>query len=443
MVSARERLEGAYGPAGDGHMRSGAPWPAPMHEQAFHGLAGEFVRLVDPVTEADPHGLLMQFLAAVGNAVGRSVGAMADGSLHPTLIWPVQVGRTAKARKGTSWARVREVMELACPEWAERCVVGGLSTGEGLVHQIRDQRIDKRKARKGEKADLLGFITDVVDVGVSDKRLTAVESEFTSVFRMAARDGNTLSTTLRTLWDTGQGGGLTKTDPSRVKRGHVTVIGHCTLDELRLVVSDTDISGGLVNRFLWVCVDRSKLLPEGGRVDTRKRDALVERLRERIDAGAELDRLARTRKARTLWSSSYEQLTADRPGRLGLVLGRAEAQVLRLSLVYAVLDGRETVDVEHLEAALAVWKYCERSAAYVFGDATGDELADRMIAALRRHEEGLTRSELREQVGRKRSEERFAMALDRLEQYGLARMEQETTRGRPAERWFAVKEEER
>src|SRR5438128_2157582 len=48
-----------------------APAPEPLRAAAFHGLAGEFVRAVDPHTEADPAAMLTQFLAAFGNACGR------------------------------------------------------------------------------------------------------------------------------------------------------------------------------------------------------------------------------------------------------------------------------------------------------------------------------------------------------------------------------------
>ena len=45
-------------------------WPEPLDEAAFHGLAGEFVRMVEPHTEADPNALLVQVLVSYGNAIG-------------------------------------------------------------------------------------------------------------------------------------------------------------------------------------------------------------------------------------------------------------------------------------------------------------------------------------------------------------------------------------
>jgi hypothetical protein len=419
-------------------------WPSPMRAEAFHGLPGEFVAMVEPHSEADKHGLLVQFLAAAGNAIGRGPGYMADGAFHPTLLWPVLVGVSAKSRKGTAWSRVRETMEIADAEWLTR-IEGGLASGEGLVYRIRDERRERRKPKKDETPDADGLVEEIVDAGVSDKRLLVVETEFAQVFKVLQREGNTLSVVLRTLWDFGEAGGLTKRDPTRVSRGHLTTIGHCTVDELRAVVSAVDIANGLINRFVFCCVRRSKLLPEGGFVPPDELEEFASHLREALREATTLNgALARSEEARELWAELYPRLTADEPGRLGQATSRAEAQVLRLSLIYAVLDGRSVIDTEHVQAALAVWDYCHASAGYVFGEATGDPLADRIRDGLRAAQAGLTRTQIRELVGGREPEERIEIALGLLERYGFARMTtEEETGGRPAERWWAGKEQDR
>jgi hypothetical protein len=48
------------------------PWPAPLTDDAFHGVAGEIVRAIEPHSEADPAALLIQFLVAFGNLVGHA-----------------------------------------------------------------------------------------------------------------------------------------------------------------------------------------------------------------------------------------------------------------------------------------------------------------------------------------------------------------------------------
>lgn len=52
-------------------MPTRSPYPTPLGEAAYHGIVGEFVRLVEPHTEADSNFLLIQFLAYAGNYMGR------------------------------------------------------------------------------------------------------------------------------------------------------------------------------------------------------------------------------------------------------------------------------------------------------------------------------------------------------------------------------------
>jgi hypothetical protein len=125
-------------------------------------------------------------------------------------------------------------------------------------------------------------------------------------------------------------------------------------------------------------------------------------------------------------------------GMLGAITSRAEAQVLRLSLLYAALDESLTIRGEHLLAALAVWKYCEDSAKYIFGDALGDPVADTILVALRESSDGLSRTDLRDLFGRNKSASRISAALAVLQERGLIGMRKQQTDGRPTEVWFAI-----
>ena len=76
-------------------------------------------------------------------------------------------------------------------------------------------------------------------------------------------------------------------------------------------------------------------------------------------------------------------------------------------------------------------------ARYLFGDATGDPVADRVLEALRAHPAGSTRTEIRDILERNKNAERLRQALVLLRQTGLARRATEETGGRQAESWFA------
>ena len=132
-------------------------------------------------------------------------------------------------------------------------------------------------------------------------------------------------------------------------------------------------------------------------------------------------------------------LSGDRHGLAGFLTGRAEAHVLRLSLIYAILDRATKVTVKHLAAALAVWQYSEDSVRCIFGDSTGNPLADEIMAFLRQVPSGMSRTEIRDMVGKNLPSDRIGQALGVLLGLGLARWEKQNTPGRPVELWFAVR----
>lgn len=135
----------------------------------------------------------------------------------------------------------------------------------------------------------------------------------------------------------------------------------------------------------------------------------------------------------------YHDLSAAKPGLFGAVTSRAEAYVVRLSLVYAVLDCAEFIRREHLEAALAAWRYCEDSAKYIFDESLGDPDSDALLAALREAGAlGLTRTEINEQVfNRHKTKAEIDRALNMFAEGALAESKTDPTEGRAAERWFA------
>jgi hypothetical protein len=407
-------------------------WPGPLGEAAYHGLAGDVVRAIEPHSEADPVALLLQFLAGFGNAAGRGHYVQVEGDRHPPQVWPVLVGETAKARKGTSWGRVRHLLELASPIWATGCLASGLSSGEGLIWQVRDPL-----TRRTKDKDSGEYREEEIDSGVADKRLLVTEAEFASPLRMFERGGNTLSSTLRALWDTGDCRALTKNSPARTTGSMVTVIGHITIEELRRYMTRTELGNGLANRFLFVLARRSKALPfGGGPVDLQQLGERVADRLGRIEARGE-QLVMWTDSARRLWAERYEQLSAGQPGMAGAVISRAEAQTLRLALLYALLDGVVYLEPEHLRAAFAAWHYCEQSAAHLFGASLGNPLADEIRRALAVAPDGMTRTNIRDLFGRNKDAAAIGVALEVLAQRGLARCETRATGARPEERWFA------
>ncbi|MGO9062778.1 MAG: hypothetical protein ACLQU2_36270, partial [Candidatus Binataceae bacterium] len=123
----------------------GPDWPAAPDAKVFRGLAGDFVNLVSPHSEADPAALLVQFLVVFGCIIGRSVYRVVDGARHYTNLFAILIGPTSHGRKGSAWAWVKKLFVLVDEVWA-RAIGGGLSSGEGLIWCVRDpiEEIDSK-----------------------------------------------------------------------------------------------------------------------------------------------------------------------------------------------------------------------------------------------------------------------------------------------------------
>lgn len=413
-----------------------ATWPEPLAPEAFYGPVGELVRLIEPHTEADPAALLVQSLIYFGNVIGRNSFYVADGAEHYTNIFGVLVGETSKGRKGTSRAHVERIFKGVDADWVDKRVLSGLSSGEGLIWAVRDP-IEKLEQIKKNGKPTGETVRVIADHGESDKRLLVVESEFASVLQMLKREGNILSPLLRAAWDTGKLRTLTKNSPAKATGAHVSVVGHITREELRRLLTTTESGNGFANRFLWVCVRRSKCLPLGGEIHKVDFGPVARRLTDVVEFGRQSRKVTFDDEARKLWCDIYAALSEGRPGLLGAVTSRSEAQVVRLASIWALLDRSSLIRTEHLLAALALWEYCEDSARYVFGGSLGDPVADEIERALRGRPDGLTRTEISNLFGRHRKTAEIGSALDRLAAAGRAFARIEQTEGRSVERWFA------
>jgi hypothetical protein len=313
--------------------------------------------------------------------------------------------------------------------WAQNCIVNGLSSGEGVIWAVRDPI---SKTVKGK--------TEIVDAGVKDKRLCVVEGEFANVLKVMSREGNTLSPVIRSAWDSGNLRSITKNAPARATNAHISILGHITRDELRRLLTETESANGFGNRFMWLAVRRSKCLPEGGNLDDDKLNDLVKQIHEAIQFAGTAGLVTRDDDARKLWRETYPHLSEGKPGLLGAITARAEAQVLRLSCIYALFDLKTKVGPEHLKAALALWDYSDRNARWIFGTATGNPDADRILSALRAAgREGLSRTDISYDLFQRNiSSARLDSALRTLATIGKAKLTNVATGRRQAEQWVAL-----
>jgi hypothetical protein len=413
-------------------------FPPSLRREAFHGVAGQIVKMIEPHTEADPAALLVQLLAAIGNIVGRNVWILADGARHHLNLFATVVGATSKGRKGTSWSQIERIVGELDEMWKNKRITTGFSSGEGLIDEVRDPVVG-RKPAKGPLAKPGEDEEIIKDDGVADKRLMVVEGEFVNALKVMDRLGNTLSPVIRQAWDGRMLNTMVKNSKSRCAAPHITIVGHITREELLSSLGRTEIANGFANRFLWVAAKRSKILPEGGAVDTVDFSRVINCLRSVVDFAQTVGEITRAEVTRELWHADYIQLSEGKPGMVGSITGRAEAQVMRLSALFAVLDRSKVILPVHHQAAMAVWKYCEDTARWLFGNRTGDKNADKILAALRNAgEDGMSRTEISDTVfTRNLSAHDLHEALQKLVEFNLIRKSRVASRtGATEERWF-------
>lgn len=409
-------------------------WPI-LADCALHGLAGDFVRQIAPHTEADPVGILSQVLVLYGNVIGRNAYFAVEADRHYLNLFTVQVGESSKGRKGVSFGQAKRLYHSIDDGWVDRRILSGLSSGEGLIWAVRDPVVKNERVSKRNQPPRYEPV--VVDPGEEDKRLVVIEDEFASTLKVMAREGNTLSPIMRRAWDRGNLESMTKNSPARATGAHISIIGHVTRQELLRYLTATEAGNGFGNRFLWLRVRRANCLPEGGRSHAIDFGPMIRRLDEAVKFGRQRREIQRDDEAREIWAGVYPKLSEGKPGLLGSMIARAEAQTMRLACIYALLDCSAIVRKEHLLAALALWDYCESSARGIFGDSLGDPVADEILRALRNAPKGMTRTEIRDLFGRNRRSDDVGRALGALLEQGLVEFHSEDTGGRPRERWIA------
>lgn len=325
-------------------------WPAAPDDAAYHGVLGDIVTAVAPRTEADPVAILGTLLAFTGACMG-SGRAIYQGSTQTANLFVALVGDSSTGRKGTASSIGRDVMNAAYPEW-QSLIVAGLGSGEGLIAHLK--RVEDR----------------------DEHRALVMESEFGRLLTVMAREGSTLSPVVRDAWDGVPMGRFLAREQSLVQRHHVGIAAHVTTVELQSKLTSTDAANGFGNRFLWLAVRRTKLVPFPESPKDVIRDH-VQPLALAIDSARVPGDMHWSPEAADRWESLYAESAARaRYGLLGSLLARAEAQIARLALLYALLDRSASVDVQHLRAAEALWAFNERSVIYIFGSSTGDRHAD-------------------------------------------------------------------
>ncbi len=375
LLASVERMYSDSSEPGEEDEKQGRVTPAPMAKAALEGLAGEMVSLIKPESEACREAILSQFMVAFGACVGRNVYFRHEATRHRCSLFLCLYGPTGVGRKGTSWHVAKWLLRTADPEWERVPILSGLSSGEGLMRALNES-----------------------DGG----RAIVAATEFGGLLANMGRDGNNLCALVRDAWDGDPINIPTKSAPVKLDEYHLGIIGHITESELRQRLRGTEnVDNGFVNRFMWVHTYRDGILPDGG--DFESAAAALSPLQSSLSkvAGFARDlsitghRYERDAKAKELWREFYTRSAKEpRIGPYGNATVRANGIIVRLSVLYALLDRSRVVTVTHLERAMAFWQYCDRSARFLFDEERANDDLAKLV-------KGLTRPMARHQIRRR------------------------------------------
>lgn len=338
----------------------------------FYGLVGDIAKAGAKGREVSPVSVALAFISYLSAQVGRDLYIPIGDARHPLHLFSLHVGRTAMGGKGESVAITTRIDAVIR---ADQVVVedqnlsvfllgqvhtGGLSTREGLTHFVHD-----------------GYTQGKDEIPpVDDKRLWVFEPEFVNVLAQGKREGNTLSSALRDVWDGGSIKPATKSDRIWATEPHIGLHGCITPGELLHGLENKDIHNGFGNRYLICWAERTCLIPDPQPTPVDVITTLAARLREVITWATGTYPLTKynramtfTPQAKALWHQSYASLKSrDATSETITAMKERQAPITRrLAALFAATDLTTQVDVHHLEAAIAWANYHRASVEFIFG----------------------------------------------------------------------------
>ena len=116
-----------------------------LSPEAYHGVLGEILRVVELETEVHPAGVLLALLTLFGNSIGTGAWVTVGGRRHHPGVYAAICCRSAGG-KGDAYAVTRYIIGKADLPYLVRAIAQGVGSGEGMVERVRDEleTVDKK-----------------------------------------------------------------------------------------------------------------------------------------------------------------------------------------------------------------------------------------------------------------------------------------------------------
>jgi len=338
--------------------------PLPKATEAmFPGLVGVVANAATEKTEVNPVAAAAGFLSFLGAMVGRDVYYPIGDTHHHARIFTLHIGRSSRGGKGESLNLTRRIAHAINAEdqgILGQIHTGGLSTREGLAMLIHDGYTQGKETSPP----------------ILDKRLWVVEGEFANVLGQARREGNTLSSALREVWDGGAIKPATKANRVWASMPHVGMAGAITPAELHATIQVKELSNGFANRFLMFWAERTREVafpeptsPHMLAILAKETINVVRFALGNYPQDVDTRAMHMSQAARALWDNVHSGLVRPLETELlSSLLERRRPYAIRLAMLFALCDLSLVIEAQHIRAALAWIDYCTDSVRYVFAN---------------------------------------------------------------------------
>jgi hypothetical protein len=309
---------------------------AKLGNVAWRGLAGHYRDVVSPCTEAPAVFHLGSFFAAVGCLIGRKAWVCSPQRIYPNF-YCLLVGKTAKARKTTAYQFAldlfEETQELLEDRHPKR--LNGLASVEGLALAMQHLQSPE------------------------PYRILCVEDEFRSlVTKGGQRAVANLIPKITELFNCPRAFEVnTKNNPIHVQNPFLCMLAASTRAWFEQSLTQRDVSGGFLNRWLLFEGASEKLLPSPPPVETRPWEDVV------LEVGAAVYSCGGYYRFSPIAEKFYADFyAAARRDFDSEATSRTDLHARKLGLLYAILANRKDnlIHLDDIEAGAEVAMYCAR-----------------------------------------------------------------------------------
>lgn len=325
---------------------SGKPIPfavAPIPEIARRGLVSKYIDLVGPSTEASDGfhlGTVLTIAAAmIGRRVSVNYGRPTFANLFTLLVGPTGKGRKDTAIKGGTRFLSSTVMSGTTQLRANVQVLTDVGSSEALIKALSKQ------------PSILLYVT-----------------EFSKLIAKARRPGTaTIIPVLMEAFDTPPKlSNISLANPIEAEFPYLSIISATQPRVLEGLLTDEDVHSGAINRWLIFAGVAENPNPWPPSIDQQVSELLFEEMHTAIHGGyTDGQTLSLSVDAVEFWDSWYRahwnrECSEDEAA----MRVRHPDLVVKLSLIYSVLNGDQVITLESLHTGIAIidwmWEHVAR-----------------------------------------------------------------------------------